>query len=119
MMWFYARLKRSLKDKMQGAVAAKKPEAAGKIIMRLLKLALPVSLSSLMLPVVANLDLLIVPQRLEAAGFSVGESTELFGYLTGMAVPLVNLATIFYGGHDDKPCACHFRIAHVKGRGRH
>ena len=39
-MWFYARLKRSLKDKMQGAVAAKKPEAAGKIIMRLLKLAL-------------------------------------------------------------------------------
>ena len=77
------------------AVAAKKPEAAGKIIMRLLKLALPVSLSSLMLPVVANLDLLIVPQRLEAAGFSVGESTELFGYLTGMAVPLVNLATIF------------------------
>lgn len=95
LMWFYARLKRSLKDKMQGAVAAKKPEAAGKIIMRLLKLALPVSLSSLMLPVVANLDLLIVPQRLEAAGFSVGESTELFGYLTGMAVPLVNLATIF------------------------
>lgn len=95
LMWFYARLKRSLKDKMKGAATAKKPEAAGKIIMRLLKLALPVSLSSLMLPVVANLDLLIVPQRLEAAGFSIGESTELFGYLTGMAVPLVNLATIF------------------------
>ncbi len=94
LMWFYARLKRSLKEKMQGTVA-KEPEPARKIIIRLLKLALPVSLSSLMLPVVANLDLLIVPQRLEAAGFSVGESTELFGYLTGMAVPLVNLATIF------------------------
>lgn len=94
LMWFYARLKRSLKAKMQGT-AAKEPEPARKIIIRLLKLALPVSLSSLMLPVVANLDLLIVPQRLEAAGFSVGESTELFGYLTGMAVPLVNLATIF------------------------
>ncbi len=94
LMWFYARLKRSLKAKMQGTVA-KEPEPARKIITRLLKLALPVSLSSLMLPVVANLDLLIVPQRLEAAGFSVGESTELFGYLTGMAVPLVNLATIF------------------------
>lgn len=94
LMWFYARLKRSLKEKMQGTVA-KEPEPARKIITRLLKLALPVSLSSLMLPVVANLDLLIVPQRLEAAGFSIGESTELFGYLTGMAVPLVNLATIF------------------------
>lgn len=95
LMWFYARLKRSLKAQMQGAVAAEKPEPARRIIVRLLKLALPVSLSSLMLPVVANLDLLIVPQRLEAAGFSIGESTELFGYLTGMAVPLVNLATIF------------------------
>lgn len=95
LMWFYARLKRDLKDKMQGAAAVQKPEPARQIITRLLKLALPVSLSSLMLPVVANLDLLIVPQRLEVAGFSVSESTELFGYLTGMAVPLVNLATIF------------------------
>lgn len=94
LMWFYARLKRSLKAQMPGA-AQGEPESARRIITRLLKLALPVSLSSLMLPVVANLDLLIVPQRLEAAGFTVGESTELFGYLTGMAVPLVNLATIF------------------------
>lgn len=47
-----------------------------------------------MLPIVANLDLMIVPQRLEVAGYSVNEATKLFGYLTGMAVPLVNLATI-------------------------
>lgn len=95
LMWFYARLKRSLKGKMQQLPAGRAPEPAGKIITRLLKLALPVSMSSLMLPVVANLDLLIVPWRLEVAGFSVAEATELFGYLTGMAVPLVNLATIF------------------------
>ena len=47
-----------------------------------------------MLPVVSNLDLMIVPQRLEVAGYSVNQATELFGYLTGMAVPLVNLACI-------------------------
>ena len=35
-----------------------------------------------------------MPLRLEAAGFTVGQATERFGYLTGMAVPLVNLATI-------------------------
>ena len=29
------------------------------------------------------------------AGFDVRHATELFGYLTGMAVPLVNLSTIF------------------------
>lgn len=94
LMWFYARLKRSLKGEMQNA-AAVTPEPAFKIIKRLLLLALPVSMSSLMLPVVANLDLVIVPWRLEVAGFSVPEATEFFGYLTGMAVPLVNLATIF------------------------
>lgn len=64
------------------------------IIKRIFALSLPVSAASIMLPVVSNLDLAIVPQRLEVAGYSVHEATELFGYLTGMAVPLVNLATI-------------------------
>ena len=65
-----------------------------KIIRRIFVLALPVSAASIMLPIVSNLDLIIVPSRLEVAGYSVHEATELFGYLTGMAVPLVNLSTI-------------------------
>ena len=69
-------------------------ETTWKIVKRIFQLSLPVSASSLMLPVVSNLDLMIVPQRLEVAGYSVHEATELFGYLTGMAVPLVNLACI-------------------------
>ena len=69
-------------------------ERTWKIIKRIFQLSLPVSASSLMLPVVSNLDLMIVPQRLEVAGYSVNEATELFGYLTGMAVPLVNLACL-------------------------
>ncbi len=69
-------------------------ERTWKIIKRIFQLSLPVSASSLMLPVVSNLDLMIVPQRLEVAGYSVNQATELFGYLTGMAVPLVNLACI-------------------------
>ncbi|MBR6012473.1 MAG: polysaccharide biosynthesis protein [Selenomonadaceae bacterium] len=69
-------------------------ESTLSIIKRIFKLSLPVSAASIMLPVVSNLDLMIVPQRLEAAGYSVRQATELFGYLNGMAVPLVNLATI-------------------------
>ena len=64
------------------------------IIKRIIYLALPISLSSLMLPVVANLDMMIVPMRLEVAGFDIHKATELFGYLTGMAIPLINLATL-------------------------
>lgn len=95
LMWFYRRLKRRLNAEIEAQDDSIPTESAGHIIKRLLKLALPVSLTSLMLPIGANLDLLIVPQRLEAAGFDVRHATELFGYLTGMAVPLVNLATIF------------------------
>ena len=94
-MWFYRRLKRRLHEEIEAQDDSIPQESAGHIIKRLLKLALPVSLTSLMLPIGANLDLLIVPQRLEVAGFDVRHATELFGYLTGMAVPLVNLATIF------------------------
>ena len=71
-----------------------KNESALSIMKRIFTLSLPVSAASIMLPVVSNLDLMIVPQRLEVAGYSVHQATELFGYLTGMAVPLVNLATI-------------------------
>ena len=95
LMWFYRRLKRRLHAEIEAQDDSIPQESAGHIIKRLLKLALPVSLTSLMLPIGANLDLLIVPQRLEVAGFNVRHATELFGYLTGMAVPLINLATIF------------------------
>ena len=95
LMWFYRRLKRRLHEEIEAQDDSIPQESAGHIIKRLLKLALPVSLTSLMLPIGANLDLLIVPQRLEVAGFDVRHATELFGYLTGMAVPLGKLATIF------------------------
>lgn len=69
-------------------------ETSSSILSRLIRLAIPISLASIMLPLVANLDLFIVPRQLEVAGYSTAQATELFGYLTGMAVPLINLATI-------------------------
>ena len=92
--WYYSCVKRNLLQQEAGLLSATVQESGSSILHRIAALALPVALSSLMLPVVANLDLFIVPLRLEAAGFSVGQATERFGYLTGMAVPLVNLATI-------------------------
>lgn len=95
LMWFYRKLKLRFKEEIERQSYTGEEESAGQIIKRLLQLALPVSLSSLMLPIGANLDLMIVPQRLSAAGFNLRHVTEQFGYLTGMAVPLINLATIF------------------------
>lgn len=92
LIYYYFRLQRKLpKADQRQAITA---ESSTSLIRRMLYLALPVSLSSLMLPLVSNLDLFIVPLRLEEAGYTVEQATEHFGYLTGMAVPLVNLATL-------------------------
>ncbi|MCX7970380.1 MAG: polysaccharide biosynthesis protein [Negativicutes bacterium] len=68
------------------------------IVSRMIKLALPVSLGNLMVPVGQVLDMLIVPTRLKAAGFDVSQATTLFGYLTGGAGPLIVFATILPAG---------------------
>lgn len=94
LIYYYWRLKKNLDKKGSSNSQDVHSESSRAVIGRIIKLALPVSLSSIMLPVVANLDLFIVPARLETAGYSVEQATELFGYLTGMAVPLVNLFTI-------------------------
>lgn len=91
---YYFLLKRESRHQLPPEAATIRQESGLAIIRHIARLALPVSLSSIMLPLVANLDLFVVPLRLEDAGFTVGQATELFGYLTGMAVPLVNLATI-------------------------
>ena len=93
LLFFYWKYRRDLREKMEHQPLMQQ-ESGSSIIVRIVKLALPVSLANIMLPVVSNIDLLIVPPRLEVAGYTVEQATELFGYLTGMAVPLVNMATI-------------------------
>lgn len=98
LVWYHVKLNRNIeREYTPDELLPREDEyetSALKILKRIFDLALPVSVTSIMLPVVSNLDLVIVPQRLEAAGYTVVQSTELFGYLTGMAVPLINLATI-------------------------
>lgn len=96
MLYFYWRHRARLSRDAVAPGTEQVVPATG-IIRRILVLSLPISASSIMLPVVANLDLLIVPRRLEAAGYSVAAATEQFGYLSGMAVPLAGLATVLTG----------------------
>lgn len=91
--WFYHKEHKKLQEKIKQQVKAKK-ESVRSIAKSLVVLALPVSCASLMLPVVTGIDMLIVPGRLEAAGFTVVQATTAFGYLAGMALPLVMMGTI-------------------------
>ena len=70
------------------------PLSVGAIGKRLLLLALPVACANVVVPLTSSVDMLLVPRRLIASGYSVPQATELFGYLAGMAQPLLLLATI-------------------------
>lgn len=76
------------------SVEYQQPDKALRIMKRLLLLALPVSCANIMVPVTSSIDMLLVPNRLIASGFAVDEATALFGYLAGMAQPLLMMATI-------------------------
>ena len=64
------------------------------LVKELLLLALPVSCANVLVPVTNSIDVLLVPGQLIQSGFTVEQATTLFGYLAGMAQPLLLLATI-------------------------
>ncbi|HHW01926.1 MAG TPA: polysaccharide biosynthesis protein [Thermoanaerobacterales bacterium] len=64
------------------------------IIYRLFTFAIPITLGGLIIPVMNLADAAIVNRRLQFAGFTVKRATELYGQLTGMAAPLINLPAI-------------------------
>ncbi|MGE5592027.1 MAG: putative polysaccharide biosynthesis protein [Bacillota bacterium] len=69
-------------------------ESAWAILQQTIRLAVPVSLSSLMLQLFMLLDTNLVLHRLAAAGFSLQTATSAFGQLKGPATVLVNLPTV-------------------------
>lgn len=93
LLYFYYRKRTYFKEQIRMQTVAG-GESSSRIIYRIIQLAIPVSLAGIMVPIVANIDLLVVPARLEVAGFTTEQATELYGYLTGMAVSLINLPTI-------------------------
>ena len=70
-------------------------DGAGQLLKRLLLFALPISAGSLVLPLVQTIDAIIIPHRLQTAGFSYHQATAMFGELSGMAGTLVYLPAVF------------------------
>ena len=91
--WFYRKARKDWKQKIAGQ-AETVEESVSSIAKRLVLLAVPVSCANLLIPVTSSIDMLLVPNGLGRAGFGVETATTLFGYLTGMAQPLMMMATI-------------------------
>ncbi len=61
---------------------------------RLIGVALPMSLSGLLFPLMLMADSVFVPQRLMRAGLSLELATARYGQLSGEAMPLINLTMV-------------------------
>ena len=64
------------------------------IMVSILRLAVPISLAGIVVSIMNLIDLLVVPNRLIAIGFTPTDATRLYGQLTGMALTLVNMPTV-------------------------
>ncbi|SHM21451.1 stage V sporulation protein B [Caldanaerovirga acetigignens] len=65
-----------------------------KIAWQLFYYAVPITLGGLIVPVMNLADAAIVTRRLQDAGFSMLRATQLYGQLTGMAAPIINLPAV-------------------------
>ncbi|MDW7649802.1 MAG: polysaccharide biosynthesis protein [Bacillota bacterium] len=64
------------------------------VVYNIFALSVPITLGSLVMPLITIVDLSVVPHRLHAAGFDTGRATALYGQLTGMASPILHIPTI-------------------------
>lgn len=64
------------------------------ILYRIITLSIPITLGSLVIPLVNMVDLSVVPLRLHEAGYSTEEATALYGQLTGMASSVIQFPLI-------------------------
>jgi len=63
----------------------------GNIIFRILRISLPITISSLVMSLSGLLDLGMIIKKLKGIGYSAEEATSIFGNYTTLAVPMYNL----------------------------
>lgn len=78
---------------LAGAIAATPGEP--QLLRQMFRLAAPMTLYRLVLSLTSSLTAILVPARLLAAGLPLSEATAQYGQLTGIAVTLVFLPTVF------------------------
>src|SRR5574344_171157 len=91
--FFYCKASHTWQQKFTNVI----PEASENLVQlakRLVLLAVPVSCANLLIPVTSSIDMVMGPNCLGRAGFNVTEATTLFGYLSGMAQPLLMMSLI-------------------------
>jgi stage V sporulation protein B len=64
------------------------------ILKQMIQLAVPVTLNKIAAGITLTLEAILIPQRLQVAGYTLREATEIYGQFSGIALTLIHLPTI-------------------------
>lgn len=87
----YSRRRRGILAEIEEKGVPKHRESSAKILKTLAWIAVPITIGVSILPMMNIVDVLVVMTRMQATGFSPEEANALYGQLTGMAGPVINL----------------------------
>ncbi len=86
----YLKKRTSIKTRFEEDTHGEK-ESSGSIIKTLALIAVPITIGVSIMPIMNLGDLLFVIPRLKSIGYSVTYANSLYGQLTGMAIPVINV----------------------------
>ena len=72
-----------------------KPESASSLIKELIEIAIPITIGSSIMPLMMIIDSMIIMNRLQATGWSLAMSKQLYGLISGYCDSLVNAPCVF------------------------
>jgi len=90
LLLYYSRRKADILARAKNSMGMVR-ENTSNLLKEMLALAIPITVGGLVVSLMLLIDAVVVPRRLQVAGFSLEQSTALYGQLSGMASPLVNL----------------------------
>lgn len=89
LMYFYSKTLHRYKKNNQFTNKTRANESSFHIGKSVISIALPISAGRTLTTLLQSMDSVLIPQRLQAAGYTVEQSLGTFGHLTGMAMPLL------------------------------
>jgi len=91
--FIYKRKKKSYSGNIE-ITKGRDTESAKIILSKLLSIAIPVTIGAAIMPIMNTIDVTIVMRRLQSTGWSLEQANAMYGQLTGMAAPLINLPQV-------------------------
>lgn len=92
-MFFFVRNKPRLLSEVQES-GRKPKQSVSDIFRELIRIAIPITIGACIMPILGGLDTVIVKRRLLQLGYSELVSRKLYGQLSGMASPIINVPQV-------------------------